>query len=113
MGVALAFAYEFYPAWDAGYSFSARYLAPLFPQFAIGLAGLVDWRPRPALALGGLAAAWTLFLALNVGVPFGGFGFDTGNASAIASRALHGRMTPGRFIQGVWHSSHLRNVFIS
>ena len=110
MGVALALAYESYPAWDAGLSFSARYLAPLYPLFALGLAGIVDWRPRIVWAAATAATAWTLFLGLNVGLPFGGYGFDTGTASQLAGRVLDGRMSPGRFVQGVWDGSHVRRL---
>jgi Dolichyl-phosphate-mannose-protein mannosyltransferase len=107
MSLALAFSYEAYSAWDAGFSFSARYLTPLFPFFVLGLAGLVDWRPRLVWSAAAVATAWTLFLALNVGLPFGGYGIDTGNASQLAGRVLDGRMSPGRFITTVWHYSHL------
>jgi hypothetical protein len=110
MNIALALAYEAYPDWDAGLSFSARYLAPLYPFFALGLAGLVDWRPRVVWSAAAVATAWTLFLALNVGLPFGGYGFDTGNASQLAGRVLDGRMSPGRFVTTVWHYSHLHRL---
>lgn len=110
MNVLVALAYEEYPAWDAGFSFSARYLAPLFPFFALGLAGLVDWRPRIVWTAAAVATAWTLFLALNVGIPFGGYGFDTGNASQLAGRVLDGRMSPRRFVATVWQYSHLHRL---
>lgn len=111
MGLALAAAYEAYPAWDAGFSFSARYLAPLYPVFALGLAGIADVRPRVVWSAAVAATAWTLFLALNVGLPFGGYGDETGKATQLAGRLLDGRMTPGRFLEGVWHGSHVRRAF--
>jgi hypothetical protein len=110
MNLALALSYEEYPAWDGGLSFSARYLAPLYPFFVLGLAGIVDWRPRIVWSAAAVATAWTLFLALNVGIPFGGYGFDTGNASQLAGRVLDGRMSPGRFVTTVWQYSHLHRL---
>ncbi len=74
------------------------------------LGGLDEWRPRPVLAAAGVATAWSLFLGLNVGLPFGGYGFDTGNASQLAGRVLDGRMTPGQFAYGIWHGSPLRGI---
>lgn len=110
MGIALSLMYELYSAWGAGWSYSARYLSPLYPLFAIGLAGLWGWRPRIVATLAGIALAWSLFLALYVGLPFGDFGFDTGKASQLGANVVHGKMTPGRLSRGVWDGSRIRHV---
>jgi hypothetical protein len=53
-------------AWDGGFSFSARFLAGLFPVYTLGLAEVVRRRPRAGSLLALAGAAFSVFVGLNV-----------------------------------------------
>ena len=92
------------PFWDAGWSFSQRYLTAVFPAVAIGLAGLLDWRPRLVTVIALAAVAWSLFLCMTMQAV--GFDDHTDTAFSLARRA--GTQTVGGYAYGVWHISHAR-----
>jgi hypothetical protein len=87
--------FGFVAFWDAGYSFSNRYFTPLFPIFAIGIGGLLEWRPRLVGALATAGAIWSLYLAfaLESFFYFAPSGFS---ATSVAATPLHKR--PGLFV---------------
>jgi hypothetical protein len=105
-GVTLCASYASVTIWDAGWSFSNRYLTQLFPLAFIGVAGLIDLRPRVmgALALG--TALWSLFLGLSLATVQV---FDAGreSASSVARPVLSGSVSPGEFAYGLYRHSAL------
>jgi hypothetical protein len=66
MAVATVLAYVFSPYWDGGGppEFSTRYLTSLFPYIAIGLGGLLLWRPLVVRTAAVLAVAWSLLIGV-------------------------------------------------
>jgi hypothetical protein len=102
--LALLLAQALVPFWDAGWSFSQRYLTPLFPLFAIGIAGLLEWRPRLVAVLSAAAIAWTLFLAMTMQT----LSYDETKGGVDELIQLAGGQSPGSYAFGVYHISHLR-----
>lgn len=97
-------------AWDAGWSFSARFLASLLPFYAIGLAGLLAAAAERArvvvAALVVVAAAWSVFIGMNHA-----FGADQPDgASDIVAAYFDGRRTPRDFVRLTWTYSRIRHV---
>lgn len=109
MGLAIVLSYVLVPYWDGGFSFSQRYYTPLFPLVAIGLASLVEWRPRPIVVLATLATIWSVSLGFYVGL---GFGFSEyhGGASDWPRRILNGTYTPGIIAFNICEGSRFRLV---
>jgi hypothetical protein len=108
MGVAIVGSYAFSPHWEGGLSFGQRYLTPLFPLVALGLGGLLDWRPRLVASAAGLAVAWTLVLGLYDGL---GFGLDDHlGASQVPDAVLKGKVTPGLVAYNLYRVSNLSFV---
>lgn len=109
MGVAIISSYSLIAFWDGTWAFSQRFFTPLFPLVVIGLAGLVNAAPRLGLAAATLAAAWTLFLALNLTL-IGGPQYlsDTpGGASDLALVPERTHTSPGAYLWGMYHRSNL------
>jgi hypothetical protein len=92
--------------WDAGWSFSNRYLTQFFPLVFVGVAGLVDWRPRLTGALGLVAVAWSVFLGLSL-TTVQVFDLRHQGASDVARPVLSGRVSPGEFGYGLYAHSIL------
>jgi hypothetical protein len=94
------------PFWDAGWSFSQRYFTALLPFFAVGIAGLLEVRPRLTVAASTAAVAWSVFLALSmVTLPYNE---QTGGVDELVH--LAGKQSPGSYAYGVWHISHLKII---
>lgn len=105
MALALFCAQALVPFWDAGWSYSQRYFTSLFPLFAVGIAGLLEVRPRLAGAASAAAIAWSLFLCLAmVTLPFPSSG--SGGVGTLVH--LAGRQSFGSYTYGVYRLSHLR-----
>lgn len=104
MGVLLIAMQVSIPFWDAGWSFSERYLTALYPIVAIGFAALLQWHRKISLALAALAIAWSFFLCLNMQT----IGFDDHHDDVFSLAARAGTQTPGAYAWGVWRISRLR-----
>jgi hypothetical protein len=110
MAVATLVSYAAVPFWDGTWSFSQRYLTPVTPLVAIGVAGLAERSRRWTVALASLAAAWTVFLALNlqfVGPPHGDYTTIRGGASDLALQVTREHVTPGAYTWAIYHRSRL------
>jgi hypothetical protein len=105
MSLSLLAAQAAVPFWDAGWSFSQRYFTALFALYAIGLAGLVSWRPRLTAALATLAVTWSLFIGLNH--VFGG-AQQTDGAYQVADIVFSGERSVGEFLDLCWIYSRLK-----
>jgi hypothetical protein len=109
MSVALVCAYSLVAYWDGTWSFGQRFYTPLLPFVAIGVAGLVDAWPRPAIVAAAATAAWSLFLAFNL-VIIGGpqYNSDTpGGASDVALIPSRTHTSVGAYLWGLRHKSNL------
>jgi len=109
MGIAVMASYALIPWWDGTWSFSQRFFTPLFPLVAIGLAGLVDAVPRPAIVAAVVAVAWSLFLAFNL-VVIGGPQYNSntpGGATDLALVPVRTNTSLGAYLWGMKHRSHL------
>jgi hypothetical protein len=104
MSVALVIAQTAVPFWDAGWSFSQRYLTALFPAVAIGTAGLLEWRPRLVGAVALAAVVWSLFLCLTMQT----VGFDERRDTVVDLARRGGTESAGSYAYGVWHISHFK-----
>jgi dolichyl-phosphate-mannose-protein mannosyltransferase len=99
--------------WDAGWSFSNRYLTQLFPLVFVGVAGLLDWRPRLTGALGLVAVAWSVYLGLSL-TTVQVFDLKHQGASDVARPVLSGQVSPGEFGYGLYaHSILLQRIAAS
>jgi len=110
MGFAILVSYAAIPFWDGTWSFSQRYLTPLTPLVGIGVAGLAGATRRWAIALGTLATAWTVFLALNlqlVGPPANDYTTIRGGASDVALQVTRRHVSPGEYAWAIYHRSRL------
>ncbi len=109
MGLAIIASYSLIPFWDGTWSFSQRFYTPLFPLVAIGLAGLVEPRPRPVQALATLGVAWSLFLCFNL-TTIGGPQYNSnvaGGASDLALVPARTHTSAGAYLWGIYHRSRL------
>lgn len=115
MAVGLMSAYVLVPFWDGTFAFGQRFFTPLFPVVAIGLGGLLDAVPRAGIAAASAAAAWTIYLCLNL-VIIGGpqyLSTTSGGATDLALVAPRTNTSLGAYAFGVWHRSHLLGSFIA
>ena len=110
MGLAILVSYATVPFWDGTWSFSQRFLTPLAPLVGIGVAGLAGAHRRWTIALGTLATAWTVFLALNlqlVGPPGNDYSTIRGGASDVALQVTRRHVSPGEYAWAIYHRSRL------
>lgn len=110
MAVAILISYAVVPFWDGTWSFSQRFLTPLTPLVAIGVAGLAQASRRWTVTFASLATAWTVFLALNlqfVGPPHGDYSTIRGGASDVALQVTREHVTPGAYGWALYHRSRL------
>jgi hypothetical protein len=110
MVVCLLVSYGFFSAWDAGWSFSQRYLAAPLPFYAIGLARLFATRPRMArirvVALIAVTVLWSVFLGMTHA--FESHTFEPpANDGAIE---LAGTQANTGFFRLVWKYSGVRSL---
>jgi hypothetical protein len=109
MGLAIVGAHAFIPFWDGTFSFSQRFLTPLFVLIAIGLASAFDARPRLVSGVTALCVAWSLFLCFNLQT-IGGWMFfnrESNGATALAGLPHHEHYSPGSYTWGVYKQSRL------
>jgi hypothetical protein len=92
--------------WDAGWSFSNRYLTQFFPLVVVGVGGLADWRPRLTGAVAAVAVAWSVFLGLSLAT-VQVFTVTGESAWNVARPVLSGRTSPGAFAYGLYRHSVL------
>jgi hypothetical protein len=100
--------YVLSPYWDGGYDgFDERYLTSFFPFVALGLGGLLEWRPAPVRIVAVVAAAWTLFLGLywNVGNE------HVSRATQPVGSVVHGHLKARITSHNLWDRSNLRVIF--
>lgn len=103
--------YSLFEAWDAGWSFSARYLSSLLPVYTVGLAAFLcrarATSRRFALGLAVFATCWGMFIGLNHAF---GTADQPDGAKRIASAYIDGRRTPAQFVRFAWAYSRARHV---
>jgi hypothetical protein len=94
--------------WDGSSRFSMRYFTPLYPLVVLGLAGLLELRPRTVAAASVVCCLWSVALGFNalVGIPEG-----TG-ASELPARLLDGRITAAQWIDAAYHRSRLAKLVL-
>ena len=115
MALAVMSSYALIPFWDGTWAFGQRFYTPLFPVVAIGLAGLLEATPRPAMIAAAVATAWTLFLCFNLAT-IGGPQYrstTSGGASDLALVPAHAHTSLGAYGFGVWHVSNLLRPVIA
>lgn len=100
----------FVTLWEAGWSFSSRYLTPMLPLVAIGIAELIRWRPRVMPALAALGAAWSLYLCLNVSIGIGPFE-ERSPVWHTAALPVREHKTAKNYLYTVYVASHLHALF--
>lgn len=112
MALALIASYALFSDWIAGWGFSQRYYTALFPTVALGLAGLLDWRPRVAAPLAVAAVAWNLFLCFNV-VTLGRHYTESAEQGAIGMAKAYSQhhSSIGSYSWGVCHKG-LTRLFV-
>jgi hypothetical protein len=113
MGLAVPAAYVFSPYWSGAVGFSDRYLTSLYPLFAIGVASLVQWLRRFAVAAVCLAAAWSVWLGFYVAFPLG-YDADTGTAFTSTADVASGKLRLGSVAHQIycgWKLRHLAPVW--
>ena len=109
MGVAVMAAYTLIPFWDGTWSFGQRFFTPLFPLVVLGLAGLLEARPRVGLVASTLAVAWSLFLMFNLTL-IGGPQYVSntpGGATDLALVPIRTHTSVGAYLWGMKHRSNL------
>lgn len=103
--------YVGFTTWDAGWSFSARFLAGLVPFYAVGLSlllGATSGRRRHmVMATAVVATAWSIFLGMNHAF---GFADQPDGAISIARPYVTGQRSPADFAQRAWAYSRVRHV---
>ena len=104
MGLALVLPFVLVRYWAGQAAFSARYLTPLFPLVVLGLAALVQWRPRVVVPAASLLALWSVALAFY-GPP--GLGF-VDRASGFPRRVIEGEITPAEYVDRIYHRGRYR-----
>jgi len=91
--------------WDAGWSFSERYLASPVTLYAVGVAGLLAstraWSHTAAAAAAIIFTGWSLLIGMNHA--FGASQSD--GAIAVATKR-----SPSEFVHRAWAYSRLRHV---
>ena len=87
-------------AWDGGFSFSARFLAGLFPVYALGLAEVVRRLPRLGSVLALAGALFSIFVGLNVYYGYAGQSATDGVDRIIRLYCEGERTVPG-LLRGV------------
>jgi hypothetical protein len=110
MAVAILVSYAAVPFWDGTWSFSQRFLTPLFPLVAIGLCSLAAVRKRTMLVLASLATAWSVYLALTlqtVGPPNDNYDDLEGGAFDVAVQVVERDVNAGEYVWGLRHASRL------
>ena len=92
--------------WNGHSRFSLRYLTPLYPLVVLGLAALLELRPRAVAVASVVCCLWSVSLGFNavVGIPE-----ETG-ASELPARLLDGRITATEWIDAVYHRSRLAKL---
>jgi hypothetical protein len=103
--------YSGFMTWDAGWSFSARFLSSLLPFYAVGLAAFLSSaraaRRRAAMGLAVAATCWSLFIGFNHAF---GTADQPDGATYIARAYVDGRRTPRDFFRLAWAYSRVRHV---
>lgn len=99
----------FVTLWWAGWSFSSRYLTPLFPAVAIGIAEVLQWRPRLSTPLVAALAAWTVYLAINLSLGIGPY-VERGTAWRTAALPARHHMTLKLYLYELYGSSRLAGL---
>jgi hypothetical protein len=94
IALAIVVSYVFSPFWDGGpTSNNQRYYTPLFPFVAIGLGGLLEWRPHPVRVAALVATVWTVALGI-----YGALGLGIGDpgkgASQLPKVVFQGKIKP-------------------
>lgn len=111
MAVGLLFMYSAFKTWDAGWSFSSRFLSSLLPVYTVGLAALLagvrESRRRLATGLAVAATCWGIFIGLNHAF---GTADQPDGATYIARAYVDGRRTPAHFFRTAWAYSRVRHV---
>jgi hypothetical protein len=106
MAVAMILSYVFSPYWDGGGppEFSQRYLTSLFPFIALGLAGLLEWRPAPVRIAALLAVTWTLFIGI-----YDRLGFEAVNdPTQPVGSIVHGKVSAHLAAYNLYRISNLK-----
>jgi hypothetical protein len=102
MGLALIVPYVGVRFWSGQAAFG-RYLTPLFPLVVLGVAALVDRRPRLTVPAASVAALWSIALAFygpsGVGI--------TGPASGLPRGVIDGSITPSAYVDAVYHRARV------
>jgi hypothetical protein len=92
-------------SWDAGWSYSARYLASPLTLYAVGISGLIFVSRGAAraavVAAAALCTAWSLLIGMNHA--FGALQSD--GAWAVATKR-----TPTEFLHQTWAYSRIRHL---
>jgi hypothetical protein len=110
MAIAILLSYSAVSYWDGTWSFSQRFLTPLTPLVAVGIAALSQLSRRWTLALSTIAVAWTVFLALNlelIGPPANDYSTIRGGASDMALQVTRDHVTLGEYIWALRHRARL------
>jgi hypothetical protein len=106
IAVAIVLSYAFSPFWDGGAgSNNQRYYTTLFPFVALGLGGLLEWRPRVVRSAAAVAAAWTVSLGLFTACAFGS---ADPSASTLPRWVYEGRVTAYLTAYNLYRISNLK-----
>ena len=112
IGLSIILPYAFVPFLTQSYS--QRYWTPLFPVIALGLAGLVDVKPKLVIPVAAVAVAWSLVLAFYT-APFTGCrptesrvrpACEAG-AVDFPRRVLNGEVELADYAHSVYHRARL------
>ena len=87
-------------------SYSQRYWTPLFPIVVLGVAALVQLRPRVAFPVVTAAVAWSLALTFSTAP---GLGY-TDDAFGFPERVISGEITPSGYAHSIYHRARLLHV---
>ncbi len=98
-------------------SYSQRYWTPLFPVVALGLAGLVELRPKIVIPAAALAVAWSLVLAFYT-APFTGCRPVAGGVRTACEdgavdfprRVANGNIDVADYLDSIYHRARLARL---
>jgi len=110
MVAALLCAYSTFGVWDAGWSFSARYLAAPIPFYAIGISSLLGAGSRRIHRVTACATVVTVAFSVFLGMNHAFGASQADGANNIVGYYFSGKRTIGDFFHLTWSYSRVRHL---
>jgi hypothetical protein len=113
LGLSVLLPYAFVPSLAQTHlSNWPRFFTPLFPVVVLGVATLVQLRPKVVIPAASLAVVWTLLLVFY-GAPGLAYAVEgQGSAFGFPRRVIEGEITPSDYAHAVYHRSRLAKLLL-